>query len=435
MPSRFRDDTTSDLGFTDQAMEQVAVNRALDLALRIGELLLGNGASSLDTVLGMRTVTRAAGLRGAQVDITLTTIMISYQGSIDQVPVTRVHYVPHRDLDYSVLERIEQILRDLRAGRTSLAGARLRVDDTYNRPGRYPQWVRMLATVVMGAGVGWLLGGSWLVILIAGIAAALIEMITEFFQRSGIPRFFSYVTGGFLATVAAALLRFAAPSHSSSLLIAAMIIVLLAGMTIVTAVQDALVGYLVTSGARGLDAALTTIGIVAGVALGLGVANHLGVVMAVASYTPPNLSDLFTGIPAAALVVVGFAVSCSLPRRGWAAVAALGSLGTAVSVIAAQSGSLFGVAAGAVAIGLVAAPLADWLRLPTLILIIPALVPLLPGLRLYRGLYLLSQGYIDGWARVVEAVSIAIALAAGVLLGEYLASPLRRLTTRKLSIT
>ena len=56
----------------------------------------------------------------------------------------------------------------------------------------------------------------------------------------------------------------------------------------------------------------------------------------------------------------------------------------------------------------------------------PSVVALLPGLTLYRGLYQLSLGYLDGWARVLEALSIAVALAAGVLLGEYLADPLKR---------
>ncbi|MGY4721187.1 threonine/serine exporter family protein [Naumannella cuiyingiana] len=414
--------------------DPVTINRALDLALKVGELLLTNGAGSLDTVMAMRTVTNAAGLRGAQVDLTLTTMMISYQGSIDQVPVTRIQYVHRGELNYSVLERVEQVLRDLRARRAGLAEARLRIDDTIARPRRYPKWLRLLATLLMGAGVGLLIGGSPAVVVLAGVSAAAIELVMQAFTRFGIPQFFAYVTGGFIATGVAAVVRLVDPEHNSSLIVAAVIIVLLAGMTIVTAVQDALVGYLVTAGARGLDAALTTIGIIAGVAGGLSAANRLGVTLTVQPYSPPTLANLPLSLLAAAVITVGFALSCSGPLRALGPGALIGVLGTTVAVLGAQSGSLFGIAAGAVAIGIAAAPLADWLRIPSLLLVIPAMVPLLPGLRLYRGLFLLSQGYIDGWTRVIEALSIAIALAAGVLLGEYLSSPIRRLWTRKLTV-
>ena len=54
----------------------------------------------------------------------------------------------------------------------------------------------------------------------------------------------------------------------------------------------------------------------------------------------------------------------------------------------------------------------------------PAIVPLLPGLSIYRGLALLAEGE-DGVLELAAAGATAIALAAGVILGQYLAQPLR----------
>jgi uncharacterized membrane protein YjjB (DUF3815 family) len=65
------------------------------------------------------------------------------------------------------------------------------------------------------------------------------------------------------------------------------------------------------------------------------------------------------------------------------------------------------------------------LRAPPLVLIVPAIVPLLPGLSIYRGLALLAEGE-DGVLQLAAAGATAIALAAGVVLGQYLVQPIRR---------
>jgi uncharacterized membrane protein YjjB (DUF3815 family) len=62
---------------------------------------------------------------------------------------------------------------------------------------------------------------------------------------------------------------------------------------------------------------------------------------------------------------------------------------------------------------------------PPLVVVVPAVVPLLPGLSIYRGLSLLSAGG-DGLLPMINAAAIAIALASGVIFGEYLAQPLKR---------
>jgi uncharacterized membrane protein YjjB (DUF3815 family) len=78
-----------------------------------------------------------------------------------------------------------------------------------------------------------------------------------------------------------------------------------------------------------------------------------------------------------------------------------------------------------VLIGLVSYSLAAWVRVPPLVIVVSAIVPLLPGLSIYRGLSLMAAGG-NGILSLVGAAAIAIALASGVILGEYAAQPLQR---------
>ena len=92
---------------------------------------------------------------------------------------------------------------------------------------------------------------------------------------------------------------------------------------------------------------------------------------------------------------------------------------------AADFGATWAAATAAVLIGAVSYSAAGRIRVPPLIVVVSAVVPLLPGLSIYAGLFNLADGR-GGTLQIVTAVATALALASGVILGQYLAQPLRR---------
>jgi uncharacterized membrane protein YjjB (DUF3815 family) len=93
---------------------------------------------------------------------------------------------------------------------------------------------------------------------------------------------------------------------------------------------------------------------------------------------------------------------------------------------------LFGlnqIAASAVAatlIGFCGGLMSRRFRLPPLVVAVSGLTPLLPGLTTYQSMFQLAvQRSTAGLPTATLAVAIALALAAGVVLGEYLAQPVR----------
>jgi uncharacterized membrane protein YjjB (DUF3815 family) len=54
------------------------------------------------------------------------------------------------------------------------------------------------------------------------------------------------------------------------------------------------------------------------------------------------------------------------------------------------------------------------------------IVPLLPGLAIYHGLFaiVVEEDLLNGLGTLVRAAAVGLALAAGVTLGEYLGRPL-----------
>jgi len=198
------------------------------------------------------------------------------------------------------------------------------------------------------------------------------------------------------------------------------------------AIQDALSGFYVTGGARLLEAVLATAGVIGGVTGGLSLAAavHLQLPTLV-----PARTDL-TGIGVAALGgAIGsaaFGFSSYAPRRTLVPIGLLGALALAADLAIGlrHFAGAWSVGLAAFGVGLVSFTMAGRLRVPPLVVVVPAIVPMLPGLSIYKGLSLLgaadNPAPAEGLLAMVTAGSVAIALAAGVILGEYVAQPVAR---------
>jgi uncharacterized membrane protein YjjP (DUF1212 family) len=276
--------------------------------------------------------------------------------------------------------------------------------------------------------LGFLLGGGWLVALIAASTTALIERLMRVLDRRGLPLFFQQVAGAALTTGVAVLLVARDVDVRSSLVVAAGIVVLLAGLSLVGAAEDAISGFPVTAAARAFEVMTLTAGIVVGIAGVLDVAQRARLPMDVVDATPSTV-PLAVELAASA-GIAGFWALASHARPRAVGLAALA--GVVAWTTFREASELVGgpaVASGiaAVVVGFCGELLTERLRIPPMLVAVCGIVPLLPGLAIYRGLFaVVVVGDIQGGlAALVGASAVGLALAAGVALGEYLGRPVR----------
>lgn len=414
-------------GYDDRA-EQREVYRALDLALRVGEVVLSSGAGAADTTATVLSVTAACGLRGCEVDITNTSITIAYQPTPDTAPETHLRVVQYRAIDYSKLTEVDRLVRHLVKGELAREQASHELAVITSAGHRYPRWSSTVAWGVMAGGATMLFGGGWLITLIAVVTAAAIDLSARWFSRQRLPPFYQQVAGAMMAmTVAIGLYAVDAPVQPS-LVVAAGIIMLLAGIALTGAVQDALTGYYVTASARLLEAMLLTGGIIAGVSLGLEVGLKLGLPLAVDAETLLP-SPWWVMTASGALMAAAFAFASYSPLRSLAPVAVVGAIGSLAYKLTfdLDFGPAWSTAVGAFVVGLGGYSLGRRVGVPPLVVVVSGTVPLLPGLTIYKGMFeLMTQGNLAGIVTLATAVAIGVALAAGVILGEFVAQPIRR---------
>ncbi|MCZ3387447.1 MAG: threonine/serine exporter family protein [Actinomycetia bacterium] len=423
-----------------------AVDQGASLALRVGTLLLSGGASTEEIEAAVFAVGTAVGLGVFEVDITYGSIILSVAPNGERPGFTDMRVVRGRSTHFARVAAAHQLVLDLSEGR-------LRPDDVDDRLSEieqlrrpYPRWFVIIAFGALSAGITVQLGAlstdgaerlnpkDFLTPAVAFFAAVATGFVGNLMARRRIPSFFVNLVLAFgSALIAVGVTQIETTSDEirvkTSLVIVGGIIALLPGMSLMVAAQEAIGSFAVTAAARIVELTFSTIGIVSGVLLGLIIADELGVEMADALRLDSNATTITTAVVAASVAAAAAAITYQSPGRLALVGGALAGLGIFVDFTFANIINSPGAttAVAAIAIGFASRLFSARLRVPPVLLTAAGIIPLLPGLAVYQGLLALSRNDPDkGIPTLVEAATIAIALAAGVLLGQLLAGRLLR---------
>ena len=124
----------------------------------------------------------------------------------------------------------------------------------------------------------------------------------------------------------------------------------------------------------------------------------------------------------AVVIVVGFSLAVQMPWRAFWVVCVLGALAELFykAGVTAALDQVWSSAGSAFLIGLIATVAAPLVRTPPFVVIVAALVPLVPGLLLFSSLMQVAVGDVKGLMGMLAAAAVAMGLAAGAILAQYL---------------
>ncbi|TNM68783.1 threonine/serine exporter family protein [Streptomyces sp. NP160] len=423
------------------------VREVLEVAVRFGEAMLSLGATASASTEVVRRTCAAFGVQ-CQVDVTFTVVLVAHDSS-DAGAVSVLRVVQSRAPDYHRLSRLAALAHDVQAGPAApeladalddpaareavqqrLERVHASLDAVLEAPHRYRPALVTASLAAMAAGVAVLLGGGPPVVLLSATTTAVIDLLLRRLGRWGLPSFFLQAAGAAAATTVAVVLL-AVPglpvslaALPPSLVVASGIIALLAGLSLVGAADDAINGFLVTASGRLLEVLLLTLGLVVGIGGVLDVANRLGVELVLAS-SATAAWPLPVQVLGAAVASGAWAASSFAGPRAALQAAAWGALGYAVSslLLGAGAGAAVSAALAALVVGAGAESLAPRTRVPAAVTATCAIVPLLPGLTIYQGLFAMVSGAPagTGGGLLLRAAMIGVGLAAGTTLGTTLA--------------
>jgi uncharacterized membrane protein YjjP (DUF1212 family) len=417
----------------------------LRLGMRIGDELLSAGMSANDVVLFILKVTQAYGLTGVHVDVTYTAISASYLPDPDRPPVTAIRIVRPAEVDYTRVRRllrlVKQIERGLPLPEANAALARIR-----SAPHPYPRWVALLGNAGVGPAVSLLFTTNWKVLVLSFASGLVVDLLIAWFDRRRVPPFFrQFVAAGIITLVAAGITHAGRQGVAffvgldPTLIVVGGIVMLLAGVMMVGAVQDAIDQFYVTASARVLEVFLRTGGVVAGIVSALALAQYLGVPLSI-SAEPFHPSPPEARFAAAGLIAIMYAISVYADLVTILLSATMALVGWAVytEAVRLEVATVPANALAALIPAVLTALIVRRTQVPGFGLITAAVLPLVPGLAIYRGLLQLvgtepgSGDPSTAGSTLLLALGIAVGIGAGASLGTYLGRPiagtLRRIT-------
>jgi uncharacterized membrane protein YjjP (DUF1212 family) len=394
--------------------------------------------SANDVVVEMLCITEAYGLKRVHVDLTFTSITVTYYAAPTTVPMTLVRTVQPDVLDFTKVRRVQALAEGIRAG-LPLEEAINDLEKIRDAPRLYSGWVASAGNAAIAPGVTLLFTVSWQILVITFVTGFAVDRLLLWASGRRLPPFFSQLAAAAFITLVATGVS-ALGSHGvgillpvdPTLIVIGGIILLVAGMTAVGAMQDAIDQFYVTASARFLEVAMMTAGIVLGIVSGLQAGVALGHPIAVSTQAL-TLGPVVAQFIGATVISAAFALSAYAGLISVVLSGLMGALGWAgyLGMVTLGFGEVTANAAGALLAAFVATIVARRFRTPNFALIAAAILPLVPGLSLFTGLLQAVGSATEpgdlaaSGVTLLQALGVAVGIAAGATLGTYLGRPVK----------
>ncbi|MBM6403165.1 threonine/serine exporter family protein [Phycicoccus sp. CSK15P-2] len=430
----------------EQAGADEHVRVGLDLAVRVGELMLRSGAGAPHVEGAIAAVAAAAGVHRVELDITMQSIFLQATSSDGRVH-TLLKVVRHTRFDYARLTAVHRLVHSLVEGDVTTEQAAVRLGEIERHPRNFPVWVVAGANAVLASAVAVIIGAGPVAAFVTVVVVLLVSFVGRLHAKVDLPEFYGNAINAFVATLLAgvgyalgAMGVIELSRTDFAFVVAGGIVAMLPGRTMASAIEDVIFGYPLTGAGRLLAVFLSLTGLVIGIAAGLGVMVEVTSRLET-SFVSPDVLDLRVSeaplVPGlVASLVVGLAASLTVQSRRMLVVptgvlTVVGVAGVAFLTRGVGIGVITATGLAAVVVGVIGRLVSQRMDAPPLVLVVPASFGLLPGLTIFRGLYeMVGQGsqagvltVQSGITTLLSAGAVLLAIATGTVLGEFVASP------------
>ena len=403
------------------------IGQKAELLLTVGQLLMENGA---DTSQIVRDMARVAAYMGIDADkfhlhIMYTTLMLNI--SDEHHSHTSFRKCPKHAVNMRIISAVSRLTWRAMKEHYTLDEFKGELESVSKRP-RYPHWISVLAA---GSGCGafcTLFGCDFNAAIYTAVSAIIAKIVQmQCAERFGINPYVSMTFAAFTATIIAYLTHFLPTTTPWHPLIAAALF-LVPGIPMINALSDMLNTYLISGAARIIHTLIIVGAMTFGIVFAIGMADF-------DSFTNLTMlpdSDYGLFMAAAAIGAMSFAIFFNLPPRLLFAAACGGAICVCTRnffIFELGMSSAVGTLAGASLVSLIAIEAVHWLHTPSLVLVVPAVIPLVPGVLIYRFLFavinirrLTVDELLSAIQSGVDALLIILAIAIGAAMPNIFAS-------------
>lgn len=403
------------------------IGQKAELLLTVGQLLMENGADTSQIVRDMKRVAAYMGIPAEKfhLHIMYTTLMLNI--SDEHHSHTSFRKCIKHAVNMRIISAISRLTWRALQDHYTLEEFKTELDAVSKRP-RYPHWLTVLSA---GTGCGafcTLFGCDFNAAIYTTISAIIGKVVQmQCAERFGINPYVSMTFAAFSATIVAYLTHLLPTTTPWHPLIASALF-LVPGIPMINGLSDMLNTYLISGAARFLHTTVIIGAMTFGLVFAIGMADFDSFTNL---YMLPE-SDYGLFAMAAAIGAASFAIFFNLPPRLLFAAAVGGVICVCTRnffVFELGMSSAVGTLVGATFVSVIAMQAIHWLHTPSLVLVVPAVIPLVPGVLIYRFLFAIINirritldELLSAIQSGVDALLIILAIAIGAAMPSIFAS-------------
>ena len=409
------------------------LHRRVDLLLRTGKLLVESLADTNRVVRNMKRTAAFLGIAEDKLHINVSFTMLMVNVSDGDYSFTKFQRIESHGVNMTAISAVSKLSWKALENDYTLDQYEQELEEIRTRKRNYTPW-----QVAVGAGFacgGFCIqfGCDWMAFLYASIAAIIGMRVRAHCNESGLNHYMGIAIAAFVSTMIAWASTFLPAEWTSTpwhpLLACALFIV--PGVPLINFVDDMMDNYIQV----GIVRAVNTLLMVSAMAFGIAFAVKI---CSIDDFFPtismvPHHSYWEYAI-AAAISAMGFSMIFNIPRRLLWVVAIGGiiavctrnfvNLGPSTNNIGLDMGLVIGSFSGAVVVSLIAIKAVHWFHVPNHVLTIPSVIPMIPGVLMYRMLFglinvnvqtqvtplmkALESGIVSGLVIMCIAIGVAI---------------------------
>lgn len=410
---------------TDQ--EIALLRRKLDLLLRTGKLLVESAADTNRIVRNMNRVAAYLGLPEEKLHIDVSYTMLLVNVSDGQHSFSKFQKCENHGINMTAISEISKLSWRAIEEDYSLDRYEEELERIRTKERNYTPYLIAIGAAFACGGFCKLFGGDWLAFLFASVCAFVGFKTRAYSNAFGINHYMSMAIAAFVATCLAYVTTFTGLSSTPYHPLLACALFIVPGVPLINCVDDMIDNYIQVGIVRAVNTAL----IVGAMAFGIVMAMRL--LMMEDVVIDRKFSELsivphdtyWTYALAAAISAMGFSMIFNIQRRLLWVVAVGGMLAVCTRNFVNFEmgfGPVVGSFMGALVVSLVAVKAVHWFHVPNHVLTIPSVIPMIPGVLMYRSLFgLINMSGVVGEVTAVvyngiNASLIILCIALGVAL-------------------
>ena len=380
---------------TELTREQL-IRHKLDLLLRTGQLLVESAADTNRIMRNMKRTAAFLGLPEEHLHIYVQFNMLMVNLSDNEHSFTKFQRCDKHGINMTTISLISKLSWKAIREDYSIERYAEELEAIASRPRNY-------TPVQVAIGTGFACGGfciqfgcDWTAFFYASFAAAIGMYLRGQMLRKGLNNYMGIAVAAFISTVIAWATTYLPSTWTDTplhpLLACALFIV--PGVPLINFVDDMLDNYIQVGLTRAINTFLMIVAMSFGIAFFLKLSNF----DLTQFYTIPMIphNTYISYAIAAAISAMGFSMIFNIPRRLLWVVAIGGiiavctrnfvNLGPSNNNIGLDMGLAIGSLAGSALVSLVAVKAVHWVHAPNHVLSIPSVIPMVPGVLMYRAL-------------------------------------------------